>query len=386
MLFYKLYKDKKGRKVGFVQGNEACAEAALAAGVRFFAGYPITPSSEIAAVLAEKLPMYGGRFIQMEDEIAAMAAIIGGSMTGKKTLTATSGPGFSLKQENIGYACLNEVPCVIVNVQRGGPSTGLPTQVSQGDVMQARWGTHGDHPIVVYSPRSVEETAELTIQAINTSEKYRTPVILLMDETVAHMREKITLPSESEMNLVERKRATVEPSDFRSFDTRFGDVPPFEPYGNGKGYRFHITGLNHDENGFPTTRPDEVLPQMDRIHRKINNNLDDIVKVREWNTDDAEFLLVSFGTTVRTCLGAMEKGRKKGLKIGVLQLVTVWPFPEKAVLRLAKKIEKIFVVELNMGQIIYEVQRAAAGNGKIKGINKYDGIFINPDEILTHIK
>ncbi|MBF0499366.1 MAG: 2-oxoacid:acceptor oxidoreductase subunit alpha [Candidatus Riflebacteria bacterium] len=386
MLFYKLYKDKDGRKVGFVQGNEACAEAALAAGVRFFAGYPITPSSEIAQVLAEKLPMYGGRFIQMEDEIAAMAAIIGASMTGVKTLTATSGPGFSLKQENIGYACMNEVPCLIVNVQRAGPSTGLPTQVSQGDVMQTRWGTHGDHPIVVYSPCSVEETAELTITAINTSEKYRTPVILLMDETVAHMREKITLPHESEMKLFNRTRATVEPSDFRSFDTRFGDVPPFEPYGNEKGYRFHITGLNHDENGFPTSRQDEVVPYMDRIHRKIYNNLDDIIKVKEWNTDDADFLLIAFGTTVRTCLGAMEKGRKKGLKIGVLQLITVWPFADKVVARLAKKIENIFVVELNMGQIINEVSRAAAGHGKIKGINKYDGVFITPDEILTHLK
>jgi len=383
MLFYKLFKDKDGRKVGFVQANEACIEAALLAGMRFFAGYPITPSSEMASVSSEKLPMYGGKFIQMEDEIAAMTAVCGASMAGLKAMTATSGPGFSLKQEAIGYAAMNEIPCVIVNVQRAGPSTGLPTQVSQGDVMQARWGTHGDHPIIVLSPSTVVETADLTFDAFNLAEKYRTPVILLMDETLAHMREKITLPAENELKLVERKRATVPPSDYRSFDTRFGDVPPFEPYG-GK-YHFHITGLTHDEMGFPIVEPDDVVKAMDRIHRKINNNLDDIVKVKQFQTDDAEILLVSFGTPVRTCLGAMEIGRKEGLKIGVLQLQTIWPFPDKAVLNLAKKIGKIFVVELNMGQIINEVQRASQGKSNIKGINKYDGLFISPEEILGHI-
>lgn len=384
MLFYRLYKDRDGRKVGFIQGNEACVEAALIAGVRFFAGYPITPSSEIAAVAAEKFPIYGGKFIQMEDEIGSMAAIIGASMTGIKSMTATSGPGFSLKQENIGYAALNEVPCLIVDVQRAGPSTGLPTQIAQGDVMQSRWGTHGDHPIIVISPSSVEEVVEFTIDAVNYSEKYRTPVILLMDETVAHMRERITLPLENEVTLIERKKATVPPEEYKPFDSSFGDVPPFAPFGSG--YRYNITGLIHDEAGFPTTRSDEIIPLLERIHRKIYNNLDDIVKVRKFRMEDAEILLISFGSTVRSCLGAMEKGREEGLKIGVLQLVTVWPFYDKIVLEAVEKVEKVYVVEMNMGQIIREVKRASMGKGNIKGINKYDGVLITPEEILEQIE
>lgn len=383
MLFYRLYKDKDGRKVGFVQGDEACMEGAIIAGVRFFAGYPITPSSEIAAVAAEKLPMYGGKFIQMEDEISSMAACVGASMAGVKSMTATSGPGFSLKQENLGYAALNEVPCVVVNVQRAGPSTGLPTQISQGDVMQSRWGTHGDHPIIVFSPSSVEEVVELTIESVNYSEKYRNPVILLMDETVGHMREKIKLPLENEVSLIERKKATVPPGDYKPFDSSFGDVPPFVPFG--KGYRYNITGLLHDEAGFPTTRPDEIVPLLDRIHRKIYDNLDDIVKIKRFETDDADFLLITFGSTTRSCLGAMEIGRKRGLKIGVLQLITIWPFPDKQIFEAVNKTENIFVVEMNMGQIINEVKRASMGKGKIRGINKYDGTLITPDEILEQV-
>jgi len=384
MLFYKLYKDKEGRKVSFLQGNEACLEAALVAGVRFYAGYPITPSSEIAAVAAEKFPMYGGKFIQMEDEISSMATIIGASMAGSKCLTATSGPGFSLKQENIGYAVINEVPCLIVNVQRAGPSTGLPTQVSQGDVMQSRWGTHGDHPIIVLSPSSVQEVVETTILAVNFSEKYRTPVILLLDETVGHMREKVVLPLESEIKIEERPKATVKPEDYKPFDDEFGLVPPFAEFGSD--YRYIITGLTHDKNGFPTTNPEEVTALLDRLHNKIYKNLDDIIRVKKFNTDDADILLISYGTPTRSCIGAMEKAREKGRKVGVLQLITIWPFCDDIINKLAEKIKKIFVVELNMGQIVLEVERAVSGKAEVKGILKYDGGFISPEEIIKGIE
>lgn len=382
MLFYKLYKDKNGRKTGFISGNEACVEAALIAGIKFFAGYPITPSTEIAGVASEKLPMYGGRFIQMEDEIASMAAVAGASMTGAKAMTATCGPGFSLKQENLGFAALNEIPCVIVDVQRGGPSTGLPTQISQGDVMQARWGTHGDHPVIVVSPSSVSEVVEQTIRAFSLSEKYRQPVILLMDETVSHMREKVVLPLENEAQIVNRKETTAAPEEFKPFDDT-SLVPPFAPFG--KGYRYNITGLLHDVDGFPTTREDEVTPLLERIHRKIEENLDDIVQVEELNTEDADTILVAFGATVKCCRGAMNMARAEGRKIGVLQLKTVWPFPEETVEKLAQQAQKLYVVELNRGQLVHEVERAAKGNADVEGINKYDGSLIKPAEILDKI-
>jgi 2-oxoglutarate ferredoxin oxidoreductase subunit alpha len=384
MLFYKLYKDSEGRKVGFLQGNEACVEGAIIAGVNFFAGYPITPSSEIAAVASEKFPQNNGRFIQMEDEISSMAACIGASMTGRKSMTATSGPGFSLKQENLGYACLCEIPALIVNVQRGGPSTGLPTQISQGDVMQARWGTHGDHPIIVLSPKDVEETMYLTIEAVNLSEKYRNPVILLMDETVAHMREKVTLPKVDEVKLIARQKVTVKPSDYLPFDTQFGDIPPFAPFGSG--YRYNVTGLIHDKEGFPTTRSEEIIELLDRIHNKINDNLEDITKVKEYNTSECDYLLISYGSSVNSCLGAMDIARKSSLKLGVLQLVTIWPFADKQVAEAVKNKKKVFVVEMNRGQLINEVKRVAPDNIEVTGINKYDGTLINPEEILEQIR
>ncbi|KQC12669.1 MAG: 2-oxoglutarate ferredoxin oxidoreductase subunit alpha [Desulfuromonas sp. SDB] len=384
MLFYKLYKDEQGRKVGFLQGNEACLEAALIAGLKFFAGYPITPSSEIAAVAAEKLPMYGGRFIQMEDELSSMAAIVGASMTGKKTMTATSGPGFSLKQENLGYACLNEVPCVIVNVQRGGPSTGLPTQVSQGDVMQAKWGSHGDHPIIALSPSSVQEVVELTIQAFNFAEQYRNPVVLLMDETVAHMREKIVFPLAEETEIINRHHSEVDPQKYKPFDTSFGDIPPFENFGSE--YRYFITGLIHDEYGYPTTKPLEVKNLLDRIHRKINDHTQQLSLFEQYQTEDAETLIISYGSPVRSCLGAMEAGRKKGMKIGVLQLKTIWPFNPEIFTKLPSKIKNIYVVELNMGQLILEIERVIKRKVNIQGINKYDGLFISDQEILKYLE
>ena len=382
MLFYRIYRDSSGKKVAFLQGNEACMEGAMLAGVDFFAGYPITPSSEIATVAAEKLPQRGGRFIQMEDEIASMAACIGAVMTGRKVMTATSGPGFSLKQENIGYACLCEIPLVIVNSQRGGPSTGLPTQIAQGDVMQARWGTHGDHSIIALSPRDVQEVLHLTIDAVNLSEKYRTPVILLLDETVSHMRQKITLPDEADIEIIERKAPTVPPGEYLPFDTRFGDVPPFAPFGSG--YRFNITGLIHDRAGFPTARSDEVVELLERLKNKIDGNLDDIIRVNEYGVEESDYLLVSFGSTVSSCLGAMELAAGSP-SVGILQLVTVWPFPEREVARAAQGKKRVFVVELNQGQIIREVRRAVPDDVDVTGINKYDGTLITPEEILEKI-
>jgi 2-oxoglutarate/2-oxoacid ferredoxin oxidoreductase subunit alpha len=384
MLFYKLYKDTEGRKVGFLQGNEACLEAALIAGLKFFAGYPITPSSEIAAVASEKLPMYGGRFIQMEDELSSMAAIVGASMTGNKAMTATSGPGFSLKQENLGYACINEVPCVIVNVQRGGPSTGLPTQVSQGDIMQSKWGSHGDHPIIALSPSSVQEVVELTIQAFNFSEKYRNPVILLLDETVAHMREKIVFPLLEKVEIIDRQHSQVDPQKYKPFDSSFGDIPPFENFGSE--YRYFITGLIHDENGYPTTKPQEVKHLLDRIHRKINSDIQHLSLFEQYQIDDADTLIISYGSPVRSCLGAMEAGRNKGMKIGVLQLKTIWPFNPEIINKLPSSIKNIYVVELNMGQLILEIDRVMKRKVKIQGINKYDGLFISDQEILDHLE
>ncbi len=384
MLFYRIYRDSSGKRIAFLQGNEACVEGALLAGVNFFAGYPITPSSEIETVASEKFPQYGGRFMQMEDEIGSMAACIGASMAGSKSMTATSGPGFSLKQENIGYACICEVPTLIVNVQRGGPSTGLPTLIAQGDVMQARWGTHGDHPIIVLSPIDVGEVMHLTIEAVNLSEKYRTPVILLMDETVAHMRQKVILPDAKEVKVIERKKSTVEPSKYLPYDTRFGNVPPFAPFGSG--YRFNITGLIHDRAGFPTSRSDEIAELLDRINNKIYDNLDDIVKVKEHNVADCDCLLIAFGSTVNSCLGAMEMAEDYSLNLGVLQLTTVWPFAEKQVERAVNNKKKVFVVELNQGQLINEVKRAACHSVEVKGINKYDGTLITPEEIIEKIK
>jgi 2-oxoglutarate ferredoxin oxidoreductase subunit alpha len=380
MLFYRIYRDSSGKRVAFLQGNEACVEGALLAGVNFFAGYPITPSSEIATVASAKFPQNGGRFMQMEDEIASMAACIGAAMAGGKTMSATSGPGFSLKQENIGYACICEVPTLIVNVQRAGPSTGLPTQVSQGDVMQSRWGTHGDHPIIVLSPRNVGEVVYLTIEAVNLSEKYRTPVILLMDETVAHMREKVTLPDADQVERIERKKPTVPPSRYLPFDTRFGDVPPFAPFGSG--YRYNITGLIHDRAGFPTTKPEEIVEMLDRIHNKIYGNLDDIVKVKEYNAADCDYLLIAFGSSVNSCLGAMEIAEKSSLHLGVLQLITVWPFADAQVEKALQNKKRVFMVEMNRGQLINEVRRVAGGRVEVEGINKYDGTLITPEEVI----
>ncbi len=367
-----------------MQGNEACVEGALAAGMRFFAGYPITPSTEIAELSSEKLPLVGGKFIQMEDEIASMAAIIGASLTGVKSMTATSGPGFSLKQENIGYAAIAEIPCVIVDVQRGGPSTGLPTSPSQGDIMQSRWGTHGDHPIIVVAPASVRETFDLTIKAFNLSEAYRTPVIILLDEVIGHMREKVELPDISQIKIIDRKKPTVNKEDYLPFKADEDLVPPMADYG--EGYRFHVTGLVHDETGFPSNNPAVSDKLIRRLDGKIEKNKNSIIEWEEKNTDDAEIIILSIGCVSRASNAAMKIMRKKGIKVGTFRPITVWPFPEKRLKELSQKTKAIIVAEMNLGQMVLEAERIVKGMAKIEKVNKVNGEIITPDEIIAKIK
>jgi 2-oxoglutarate ferredoxin oxidoreductase subunit alpha len=370
-------------KTRLMQGDEACAEGAIAAGCRFFAGYPITPATEIAEVLARELPQIGGKFIQMEDEIASIAAIIGASVGGAKSMTATSGPGLSLMLENIGYAAMTEIPCVIVDVQRLGPSTGRPTSPSQGDVMQARWGTHGDHPIIALSPASVRETFDLTIQSFNFAEKYRTPVILLMDEVIGHMRERVELPDYEAIVPVNRPDTTVPPEWYKPFENFPVDVPPLVPFG--EGYRYHITGLHHDERGYPTNRVDEVKPWLDRIFRKIDRSLSDILLYEEDEIEDAETLVIAYGVTARSARHAVEVAREHGHKVGFLKLNTIWPFAEEVVELASARLHRVVVPELNMGQLALEVERVA-GRNKVRRVNRADGEMIKPAEILAAIE
>lgn len=373
------------RKEMLMQGNEACVEGAIAAGMRFFAGYPITPSTEIAELSSVKLPKYGGKFIQMEDEIASMGATIGASLAGLKSMTATSGPGFSLKQENIGYAAIAEVPCVIVNVQRGGPSTGLPTSPSQGDVMQSRWGTHGDHPIIVLTPSSVKETYDITIKAFNFAEKYRTPVILLMDEVIAHMREKVVLPDQSEIEIFDRRKPSKDDANYLPYKVTDGElVPPMAAYG--EGHRFHVTGLVHDETGFPSNSPKVADELINRLMNKIRNNIDDISLYEKYKIDDADIAFVAFGGTARSVKSTVEMARKNGIKAGLFRPITLWPFPEKQIIELAKKVRKIVVVEMNLGQYFLEVDRVANKYTEVIKFGRANGELMTPDEILTVIK
>jgi 2-oxoglutarate ferredoxin oxidoreductase subunit alpha len=361
-----------------MQGNEAIAMGALAAGCRFYAGYPITPSTEVAEVMARELPKVGGKFIQMEDEIASMAAIIGASVGGLKSMTATSGPGFSLMQENIGYAAMAEIPCVIVNVQRLGPSTGQPTAASQGDVMQARWGTHGDHPIIALSPVSVAQSFELAVEAFNLSEKYRTPVILLADEIIGHMREPIELPDFSTVEKVERVVADT-PSAYRAFRNDSGDVPPMASFGTG--YRYHITGLFHDEVGFPTQRLDEIEPWLERVNSKFER-ADDILLYQTDYESGARMAILSYGASARTARHAMRQLRAKGEKVNLFTAQTIWPFPEAAVEELADSVERIIVPEMNLGQLALEVERVA-GRRKVVRVNRANGEMVTPDMIVS---
>lgn len=372
-------------KVLLLQGNQAVVEGAIAAGVKFFAGYPITPSTEVAESLAEKLPKNGGKFIQMEDEIASMGAVIGASLTGKKVMTATSGPGFSLKQELIGYACAAEIPLVIVNVQRVGPSTGQPTSPSQGDVMQARWGTHGDHWLIALTPASVPECFELTLRAYALSEKYRVPVILLMDEVIGHMREKIELPDDySDFPQAERKQPDCAPEDFKAYATDESLVPAMPAFGSG--YRWHVTGLVHDETGFPKGTPAATLAAANRQRAKLENNLDDIVQVENYRMEDADFAVVAFGGAARTAYETVDMARAEGLKVGLVRPVTIWPFSEAQMKELAGRVKGILVHELNCGQYVHEVERAVNGKVPVSLYAKYDNEPATPAQLLEEVK
>jgi 2-oxoglutarate/2-oxoacid ferredoxin oxidoreductase subunit alpha len=372
-------------KTAFLQGNEVVVEAALYAGLEFYAGYPITPSSEVAELLAARLPAAGGRFVQMEDEIASICAIIGASLTGLKVMTATSGPGFSLMQEGIGFAVMTEIPCVIVNVQRGGPSTGLPTQPAQGDVMQARWGTHGEHSIAAFTASNHQDVFAMTVEAFNVAETYRTPVILLLDEVVAHMREKVVLPEPGELPLVQRLRTSVpQGTDYHPYFPREDGRLPMSDFG---GYhRYNVTGLVHDMWGFPTTNPRVTQDLLAHLVTKIENHAAEMAHVRTLHLDGAETILVSYGASARSARHMVRSRRARGEPVGLVELQTIWPFPADEVRRLCAPAEYVLVVEMNMGQVLSEVRRAVAHPERVYLANRYDGELIGPNDIRNILR
>jgi 2-oxoglutarate ferredoxin oxidoreductase subunit alpha len=367
----------------FIQGNEACARGAIKAGCRFFAGYPITPSTEIAEDMALFLPKEGGAFIQMEDEIGALGAVIGGVWGGMKGMTATSGPGFSLMQEHIGYAAMTETPLVIVNVQRGSPSTGQPTMASQSDMMQARWGSHGDYEIIALSPSSVQECFDFTVEAFNLAEKYRVPVIVLGDEIVGHMREKISIPEKVE--IFPREMPSEKPDDFLPYRADPLGSPKMPPFG--EGYQLHITGLTHDEKGYPdASNPKDHSELVNRLCDKILKNREDIVRIRDEFCEDAEVIVISYGAPSRSVATAVKKAREEGIMAGFMKIDTPWPFPEKQIQKAAETADKLIVVEMNLGQMFYEVQRVAAGQAEVQLLPKIGGEIHKPSEILSKIE
>ncbi len=371
--------------IRFLQGNEVCVEAALYAGLDFFAGYPITPSTEIAENLSLRLPQIGGKFIQMEDEIASICAIIGASLTGHKVMTATSGPGFSLMQEALGYAVMAEIPSVIVNVQRGGPSTGLPTHVSQGDVNQARWGTHGDHAIIVLTASNHQDVFSITVDAFNLAETYRTPVVLLFDEIVGHMRERVIIPEKGKLPLVDRLRTSVkEGVDYHPYLPREDGRLPMSDFGGG--HRYNVTGLAHDMWGFPSENPQVIHGLMRHLIDKIQNNAGEIARFREYDLEDAECVLISYGSSARSALHVVKNRRKRGERIGLLELQTLWPFPHRLVREKCAGIHTIVVVEMNMGQVLQEVKLSVPNPERVFLANRMDGVFINPTDIRNILR
>ena len=366
--------------IRFVQGNEACVEGALYAGLSFYAGYPITPSTEIAELLAERLPAKGGKFIQMEDEIASMCAIIGASLTGRKVMTATSGPGFSLKQEAIGYACMAEIPCVIVNVQRGGPSTGNPTHVGQGDINQARWGTHGDHNIIAMTASNHQDVFAVTVDAFNLAETYRTPVILLFDETIGHMRERLVIPEPGELDLVQRLHTSVPKDvDYRPYLPREDGRLPMSDFGGE--HRYNVTGLYHDMWGFPSSNPTIVSGLLRHLVDKIDNRVHEITRFKEHYMEGAEYVLVSYGASARSAIHLAKERRSRGEKIGVIELQTLWPFPSGVIREKCAGAKAVLVVEMNMGQVLAQVRAAVREPEKVFLANRVDGHLIAPDDI-----
>ena len=375
----------------FLLGDYAAAEGAIMAGCRFFAGYPITPATEVAERMSTRLPQVGGIYIQMEDELASMNAILGASWSGAKSMTSTSGPGFSLMMENLGLGIMLETPCVLVNVQRGGPSTGLPTLVGQQDMMQARWGSHGDFEIIALSPNSPQELFDLTIRAFNLAEKFRTPVLVMTDAEVGHMTERVIIPPPEEIELVERplvRKGDVEPDHFRIYrDPESGDDGAVSPMAiAGEGFRFHVTGLTHDERGYPAMNAEASEWNIKRLVKKIRLNRDEIIQVEERHLEDAEIVVVSYGISARTSLWPIEQAQEEGIRIGYLRLITVWPFPEERIQTLAKKIRAFVVPEINDGQILREVERCAAGQAQVIGVNRLGGDILEPQRVLSALR
>ncbi|MFZ5965798.1 MAG: 2-oxoacid:acceptor oxidoreductase subunit alpha [Bacillota bacterium] len=375
----------KKNNIRLMQGNEACVEGAIAAGMKFYGGYPITPSTEIAEYSAQMLPRVGGKFIQMEDEIAGIAATIGASLAGLKSMTATSGPGFSLKQENIGYAAIAEIPCVIVDVQRSGPSTGLPTSPSQGDMMQAKWGTHGDHPVIALVPSSVRETFDLTVKCFNLSEKYRTPVLLMLDEVIGHLREKIEIPDQSEIEIFDRVKPAPGDKNYQAYKVEEGQIVPAMA-AFGEGHRYHVTGLVHGESGFPTNSTEIADTLLTRLMKKVEDNLDDIISYEEYMVDDAEMVVFAYGGTARSAKSAVKKAREKGIKVGLFRPITVWPFPEARLKEIAQNVKSIVVAEMNYGQMVLEVERVVKSDADVHFVGKINGEVVTPNEILNKIE
>ncbi len=370
----------------FMQGDIACAEGAICAGCRFFGGYPITPATEVAQRMSERLPLVDGMYIQMEDELASIGAVLGASWAGAKAMTATSGPGFSLMMENLGLGIMLETPCVLINVQRGGPSTGLPTLAGQGDMMQARWGSHGDYSIIALAPSSPQELFDLTIHAFNLSEIYRTPVLVMTDAEVGHMTEKVVIPPAEEIEIVERRKPTVGPDEYRPYYVESGEwVPPMASAGDG--YHIHVTGLTHDERGYPVTSDDSAQwPLVQRLIGKIEENKDDIIILEEEGLDDAEVILVSYGIAARTSLWPIQMAREEGIRVGFLRLVTVWPFPDRHIRTLAAQVNGLVVPEINMGQIVREVERCAAGQAEVFPVSHPGGGIHDPQQVLSTIR
>jgi 2-oxoglutarate ferredoxin oxidoreductase subunit alpha len=367
----------------YLDGDHACAEGAMAAGCRFFAGYPITPSTEIAERVARRFPRVGGVFLQMEDEMAAMAAVLGAVWGGAKAMTCTSGPGFSLMMENLGLGIMMEVPCVLVNVQRGGPSTGLPTMVAQADVMQARWGSHGDYEIIALAPNSPQETFDLTIEAFNLSEKYRVPTLVMMDECVGHMTEKVVIPDADEIEVYPRRMTDRSPEDYLPYKPQEDLVP--EMVAAGEGYRIHSTGLTHDERGYPVMTAECQQELIPRLIQKIQANAADIIQLEESMMDGAEVVLISYGITSRVARAAVQKARSEGRKVGELRLITLWPFPEDRIRELAGAISGFVVPEINMGQISLEVERCAGGKARTRLVPHAGGWVHDPEDIYQAI-
>ncbi|MFA4916108.1 MAG: 2-oxoacid:acceptor oxidoreductase subunit alpha [Syntrophales bacterium] len=368
----------------YMTGDEACAEGALAAGCLFFGGYPITPATEIAEHMSARLPEVGGTFIQMEDEIAAIASVLGASWAGRKSMTATSGPGFSLMMENVGLGVCTETPCVVVNVQRAGPSTGLPTMGAQGDMMQARWGSHGDYEIIALAPASAQEIFFQTITAFNLSERYRTPVFIMTDEIIGHMSEKVIIPPANQIEIEWRPKPQGRKDRFLLYKPGENGVAPMPAAG--EGYNIHVTGLTHDEKGYPVMSVEAQQEMMTRLKRKILDNLDDIITTEEHQLNDAEIVLVSYGISARTSMAAMHQARAMGLKVGFLRLITVWPFAQAQIQALAERVKGFITVEINLGQIHLEVLRAAAGKVPCHLVGHSGGAIISPDQVIATLK